>query len=98
MDKERWRRLSLGEQIGHVTSEIARARGWEERRDVLSRNQALERALELIDLTLCCTNGLRRRELARFREVLCDCFVRSGLYQISLLELERYGLSFIRMA
>lgn len=97
MDKERWQRLSLREQIGHVTSEIARARGWEERRDVLSRNKALERALELVDLTLGCTNGLRRRELARFREVLCDCLIQSGLYRVSLLDLERYGFSFLKM-
>ena len=50
--QEKWSQLSLGQQMGHVASEIARARHWEEKKDSQNRNKALERAIELVNLTL----------------------------------------------
>ena len=87
MNLERWRSLSLKEQIGHITSEIVRASVWEERGDLSSRNGALERALELIDLTLECYSQSRRRELARLREVVAHCLVQSDRYPVTLSDL-----------
>jgi hypothetical protein len=95
VDRGRWQRLSLREQMGHITSEIARATHWEDRGDLFNRNRALERALELLDLTLACRRETRCREWTRLREVTADLFLQAGMYRISLKDLLHYGLSFL---
>jgi hypothetical protein len=87
----RWAEFSLLEQIGHVTSELTRARIWEDRGDETSRQQALKRALDLIDMSLS-RRGSSLREWARLRELVCDCLLRSNIHGISLGDLERFGL------
>ncbi len=62
----RWHQLSLAEQLGNIGSEISRAARWSGRNDELSRG-ALERALELFDLTL--DDPRHRRSPARLREL-----------------------------
>ncbi len=88
---QRWRQFSLSQQLGHVASEIARARHWEEEKDELSRNHALERALELIDLTVTDERFRKRlKEILRLREVVCDWYSGTGTYLVSPRELEEY--------
>ena len=93
MDENRWQKLGIREQIGHITSEIVRAKHWEEKKDMASRNQALERALELIDKTVQFCSPSRRHEISRFREATSHCLAESDTYDISLEDLEHYGLS-----
>ncbi len=95
MDLSAWKRLPFAQQIGHIASEIARARVWEEKGSPDSREQALLRALDLIDLSIACAQGNRFRELARLRELVSDCLIRAGVYQVSLADLEHYGLRFL---
>lgn len=52
---------------------------------------AVDRALELFDLTL---EERRRREIGRAREVFCDIIFGGGVYKSSLRELNEYFLSF----
>ena len=95
MNSEIWKRFSLAKQIGNIGSELSRAGHWDRRQDRESRNQALERALVLLDLTL---NDARWRgrlkELARLREVICDWYADQGEYDISPDALEAYYTSF----
>ena len=93
MDKARWQKLGIQEQLGHITSEFSRARSWEAKKDKVSRNRALERALDLIDQTLEVCSPPRRNEISRLREVTTHCLIESNVYHISLGDLERYGLS-----
>ncbi len=95
MNLDRWKCFTLKEQMGHITSEIVRARLWEDRLDDESRNRALERALQLMDLTVGCHTLSRRRELTRLREMIAHCLVRSNWYKVTLLDVERFGLSFL---
>jgi len=95
MDSAAWKVIPFQQQMGHITSEIARARAWEEKGSMDSREQALLRAMDLIDLSLNCARGTRCRELARLREVVCDCLIQAGVYHVSLSDLERYGLQFL---
>lgn len=83
--------------MGHVASEVARARGWEQKGDAESRGQAICRALDLIDLSLGQSGGrlAQLREWARLREILSDCLLKAGLYDVTLSDLERYGLQFV---
>lgn len=91
----RWNRLSLAEQMGNIGSEVLRA----------SRNGptllaakdeklfwgAVERALELFDLTLSDPRWKGRYfEIGRAREVFCDAVYGGKLYKSSFRELSKY--------
>ena len=92
----RWNAFSLFEQMGHIGSEISRARRWQYG-DPQLFERAVERALELFDLTMADARwrGGRLRELARARELFCNAALNCGLYQCSLEELQNYFDSFI---
>ena len=95
LDQDRWFKFSLLEQMGHIGSEISRARIWHDKNDRLTRNQCIERAFDLIDLTL--KDGKwqnRRKELCRFRETLADCYGDYKEYQVSLADLDQYCFEF----
>jgi hypothetical protein len=91
----RWNELSLLEQLGHVGSEVERACKWKEKNNPDYCRRAVERALELLDLTLACPkHRLRLREIARTREVLVDFFYGDNQYRTSREQWSRYFLPF----
>ena len=89
----RWWQLSLAEQLGNVGSEISRTLRWQARNPEVARG-ALDRALELIDLTLADPRWLRSRarlrELARAREVVVDFFAGRNEYGSTGPSLQKY--------
>ena len=94
----RWSDLSFAQQMGNVGSEIARARHWEKQKDPASRDKALERALELLDLTLDATiETARLKEVARLREVVAAWYAGQKDYAIDEAVLENYCISFFRI-
>jgi len=90
----RWFTLTLCQQMGNIGSEIHRL--------VLSQNgdrsrfgSALDRALELIDLTLSDSRWNKRyKEITRAREVLCDVCFGQNEYGTSLEALDNYFFQF----
>ncbi|MEK7576384.1 MAG: hypothetical protein AAB482_01685 [Patescibacteria group bacterium] len=90
----RWSELSLFEQLGNIGSEVGRARKTQGKDEKLFWG-AVDRALELFDLTLEDRrwNG-RHQEIARAREVFCDAVYGGREYQSSLGALESYFMSF----
>ena len=85
--------------MGHIGSEITRARVWEDKKDLMSRNRALERALELIDITKDDSRLYkRRRELCYLREIVADKYIDAATYNDSLQSLEKYCLDFALVA
>lgn len=95
----KWFKLSLAEQLANIGSEVSRVRKWQGRDDKIFWN-AVERALELFDLTLEDTRWreARLREIARVRELFCDTVLGGKDYQTSLKDLERYFLPFTLFA
>lgn len=94
-----WQKLSFAEQLGNIGSELSRARSWEEKGDLTAHNKSLERALELLDLSLQQSpNQAVSRELSRLREILADIFSQTYSYHISLKKLEQYCLPFAILA
>ncbi|MDI6734460.1 MAG: hypothetical protein QMD50_03180 [Patescibacteria group bacterium] len=86
----RWCELSLAEQLGNIGSEVYRASRWQGKDEKLFWG-AVERALELFDLTLDDPRWIGRRfEIARAREVFCDAFYGGNLYKSSFRDLIRY--------
>lgn len=93
----RWNELSFAEQMGNIGSEVSRAcvasaRGQAERRD-----KSIERALELVDLTLRTTTSQpRMRELGLFRNAIEAA--AEGSSSVRLEAIEQYCVPFALIA
>ncbi|MEK9186451.1 MAG: hypothetical protein AAB885_02580 [Patescibacteria group bacterium] len=86
----RWFNFSLAEQLGNIGSEVSRAERWREKDEKLFWG-AVERALELFDLTLDDPRWKGRRlEIARAREVFCDAVYGGKLYGSSFKGMQNY--------
>jgi hypothetical protein len=92
----RWISLSLAEQLGNIGSEVGRAIQARAKGDADRFGPALERALELLDLTLEDERwrGPRRREIARAREVVCDYLVGDNVHGSSDGSLEGWFMAY----
>jgi hypothetical protein len=90
----RWNSFSLSEQLGNIGSEVHRAL-LQSGKEKKSYDKAVERALELFDLTLSDKRWLGRlREIARAREVFCDAISGGVEYKSTLEALDRYFFLF----
>jgi len=91
----RWFEMSLLEQLANVGSEVGRAARATSQGNEHRRAAALDRALELFDLTLADDRWRdRRKEIARAREVVCDFLVGDNEYGSTAESLDRYFLPF----
>ena len=71
----RWFQISFVEQMANIGSEVERALNWKTRNNPVYCQQAFERDLELIDLTVDDKrNRSRLKELTRVRESIVDYF------------------------
>jgi len=94
----RWFELTLLEQLGNIGSEVSRAVKWRGRDEKLFSG-AIERALELFDLTIDDPRWRTRlKEICRAREVLCDTVFGPGSYSTTLDDLDRYFTQFAMAA
>jgi hypothetical protein len=72
----RWCYMPLVEQLANVGSEVERALGWTSKGNPDYSRRALERGLELLELTIADPKHRHRlKELTRLREVLLDYFL-----------------------
>ena len=78
LTQEQWNKISKKDQILNIAAELSRASEWLKEKDFETVKDCYERAFQLVDLTL---NGDkwqdRRRELARFREVLGYLYLKN---------------------
>lgn len=89
-----WQRFSLMEQLGNIGSEVSRALKWQGKDEKLFNN-AVDRALELFDLTLDDVRWRgRQQEIGRAREVFLDAVLGGKEYGSDLKDLERYFYHF----
>ena len=96
----RWREMTLAQQLANVGSEVDRAiRSWRAGRSGRF-DSALDRALELFDLTAADDRwrGHRRREILRAREEFCRLFFDDDPHPDSARGLSRYFLQFAILA
>lgn len=82
---EHWFSFSIFQQLANVGTDVARAIDWKKKNNAEYSMKALERALELLDLTVADlkNRGGRRRELLRVREALVDFLVYDNEYKTS---------------
>lgn len=87
----RWQTFSLAEQMGNIGSEVHRAIRWYEKKDQSRWQNAFDRALELLDLTIADPRwSMGRRELTRSREVFCGLFYDADGVEVSSENLQKY--------
>lgn len=92
--KGQWQKLTFFQQMANVGAEMGRAIKWRRRNTDYSR-LALERMLELLDLTIDnASSRSRRKELMRLREVLADYFYFDNQYGSTDEQWEKYFLPF----
>src|SRR5438309_10337050 len=78
----RWFKLTLAEQLGNIGSEVGRAIQAKTAANSDRSAAALERALELFDLTIADPRLAQRlKEIIRAREVVCDFLAGNNNYQ-----------------
>ncbi len=95
----RWQALSLMEQLGNIGSEVGRALNAKKRDDATQSQRALDRALELFDLTIADLRWRARlREILRAREVVCDFFYGQNFFRSESKQLELYFTAFALLA
>ena len=91
----RWNNMSFLEQMANIGSEVERALNWQAKHNAEYSQKALERALELIDLSLDgVTSPTRLKELARVREAIVDFFVGSNQFRSTDASWRAYFLPF----
>ena len=91
----RWFTFTLSEQLGNVGSEVGRAAKWQRDGNMEYRDKALERAFELLDLTIADARWKKRlKEICRAREVLADTFYGDRVYGDTPERLEKYFFQF----
>ena len=87
----RWFQLSLVEQLANIGSEVGRAINWQKRGDEEQKERALERCLELFDLTVSDSRWRHRlKEITRMREILKDFFYGDNEYKSTAESLDKY--------
>lgn len=89
----RWFELTLMEQLGNIGSEISRLIKAKNNEKMF--NAAVDRALELFDLTISDSRWKTRlKEILRVREVFCDIIFGDNQYDTTLEDLDRYFFYF----
>jgi len=95
----RWFEMTLMEQLANIGSEVGRATRAKSQGNEQRLAGALDRALELFDLTLADGRWRGRlKEIARAREVVCDFLVGDNEYGSTAESLDRYFLPFAMAA
>lgn len=91
----RWYELTLIEQMANIGADVGRALKWRAKKDKKLMQGALERTLELFDLTIADPRWKHRlKEIARMREIVCDYFIGGNNYNSTPRALEKYFLAF----
>jgi hypothetical protein len=86
----RWSEMSLAEQFGNIGSEVSRA-GKQLNKDKNLFNKAVERALELFDLTMMDKRWKGRlKEIGRAKEVFCDATLGGKEYGSTFQNIQKY--------
>lgn len=99
MDADRWRTLTLPQQLGNVASEFARFRHWFERGDDKHGEQAYERLGEIVRLTVEDPRWTsRRRELSQLLAVIRHLGGDQPELEVSFDEVEGFLMPFVVLA
>ncbi len=78
----RWSEMPFAQQMANIGSEVFRAENWKKKGKPARMQNAVDRALELLDFTVQTMLHDHRtpRELLRLRELICDYFYGDNFF------------------
>lgn len=86
-----WAKYTLMEQLGNVGSDVDRAIRWKEKGNEEYFQKAVDRAMELMDLTIMDKRWKKSlKELCRARESIVDYFLGKNEYGSTAESLSKY--------
>ncbi|MFC1808146.1 hypothetical protein ACFL0T_07290 [Candidatus Omnitrophota bacterium] len=87
----RWHEMPLCEQMANIGSEVSRALNWRNKGKSDYSQKAVNRALELLDLTIASVKKYSKlKELSRAREALVDFFYGTNEFSSSEVLWRKY--------
>jgi hypothetical protein len=88
---KKWFALSAIEQMANIGAEVGRMINWRKKRNYKLSQNALYRALDLIDASAADKKNKKRlKEFLRVREILVDYFFGENFYRSTERDLEKY--------
>lgn len=95
LENGQWFKLSLYEQMGNIGTEIGRIIRAKEKNDQPAVDNALDRCLELIDLTIRDSRRKHQlKEITRAREIIVDSLAEKKDYNSDLASIDKYFMHF----
>jgi len=95
----RWAEMPFAEQMANIGSEVSRSLNWQKKGKKDLSLKALNRALELLDMTISSIKKYSKlKELFRVREALVDFFYGSNEFASSELLWRKYFDHFVYLA
>lgn len=91
MIEEKWKQMSLGQQMGNIGSEFSRMINLKKKGNSIYAENSFDRLIELLDLTI---SQRKSRELLILKEVLEDLFFDRNKYKVSADSLRKYFINF----
>lgn len=98
--RQSWANYPITYQMGNIGSEVSRSLKWTAKGNQERANVAIDRALELFDLTISANlqSPARLRELLIAREEFCDYFFGGNSWHTDPVKMQRYYDGFAIMA
>ena len=95
--REKWPTYSIIYQMGNIGSEVSRALKWTAKNNPDRAAKAIDRALELFDLTISANkdNPPRLREVLIAREEFCDYFFGNNSWRTNPIKMQKYYDGFV---
>lgn len=91
-DSDKWKRMSLREQMANIGSEVGRTNKWIKKDKSAMAESAFYRALDLIDITIkygrlnSDNRDCMLKEMCRMREVFCQSYFEKDLETLDFLD------------
>ena len=97
--RQDWSNHPITYQMGNIGSEVSRALKWTVKNNQTRADKAIDRALELFDLTIAdnVNNHARLTELLKAREEFCDYFFNNNTYHTDPFKMQKYYDGFVIM-
>ena len=92
-----WSSRSITYQMGNVGSEVSRSLKWLAKGNQDRADKAINRALELFDLTIEANvnNHARLTEILKARDEFCDYFFNDNSYRTDPIRMQKYYDGFV---
>ena len=91
LTKNRWEKMNFVEQMANIGSEISRANHWRKKNNTEYSNNAVNRAIELINLTIDSISVKSHfKEVTRLREAIYDYYYGNNEFSSSDFLWQKY--------